>query len=757
MERRFAWLRGPLGGLGFVMLAACSDFATDPGDAPAAILFNESVVTVTENDGVALTASVVDRKGRPIENIPRWSPLAWASSDPLIVRADGAGLTALRPGEVRVTAAIADVEGSAIVRVNPTRTKLDIGAIVLGQPGQPPSVIAPGVATTLHVYLTASGINYFRPEVVATLVVGGMPTLTLNLERDGVSIPRGLDITDPSNAWRGTIPAEFVQPGLELVVEADPGHAFDHDEGSRDRYPTHGSFALAIGRQATLLRMEAATLTQSIQRLDGTVPLVQGRDALLRVFVTADEANDYAPIVQASFYEGDELIHRAEITRSDPEIPRRVRQETLEGSWNVMIPGDVLRPGISMVVEVDPVQMIPLKPGSHRRIPATGRLPLDVRVVPPLWVRMVPVTQATQGTTGDISPARVPHFIEAVRSRYPLLDVHMDIRAPYVTSRLASSQQGWADLLFELRALRLTDNSNRYYYGVLTHPGGNNIGGVGFIGGSTAIGYDHPARAHEVFAHEIGHNFNLRHAPCGGPVDVDPFFPYGGASIGQYGFNTTTGMIKIPSTDKDLMSYCGPEWISDYNFERVLLHRELNDWTNIGPYERRDALLVWGGVSNGRLVLEPSFRFEMRASLPSGVGDYEVRGLDTEGRTVFSYRFEPEEADHFDARGFAFSIPDVVARMDDLAEIVVSGPEGEARRSRSMLAPAPAARTGRPGIDGMEAAWDTTRSPVALVADARTGEVISFSREGRIAAPGRVIDVITSDGVRSTRRTIDLR
>src|SRR5690606_32599157 len=160
----------------------------------------------------------------------------------------------------------------------------------------------------------------------------------------------------------------------------------------------------------------------------------------------------------------------------------------------------------------------------------------------------------------------------------------------------------------------------------------------------------------------------------------------------------------------------------------------------------------------GTMVLEPAFRLDMVPSVPAGDrGSYRIRGLDANGATLFSYRFEPEEIDHADVRAFAYAIPNEVARADRLAEIVLTGPEGEARQRASAGAPPPATRVERPGIVRAEASWDVSASPVAVVRDSGTGEILSFARGGRIALPGRVVDVITSDGVRSTRRTLDLR
>ena len=77
-----------------------------------------------------------------------------------------------------------------------------------------------------------------------------------------------------------------------------------------------------------------------------------------------------------------------------------------------------------------------------------------------------------------------------------------------------------------------------------------------------------------VIAHELTHRFCVpMHAPCGGPAYVDPAFPlYQGlpdASIGDVGLNTVDLSTRDPATHRDLMSYCGPMWISAYNYRKV--------------------------------------------------------------------------------------------------------------------------------------------------------------------------------------------
>jgi hypothetical protein len=78
----------------------------------------------------------------------------------------------------------------------------------------------------------------------------------------------------------------------------------------------------------------------------------------------------------------------------------------------------------------------------------------------------------------------------------------------------------------------------------------------------------------ETIAHEVAHHIGApMHAPCGGPANVDPTYPtygsYPSASIGEVGWDTRSGTTKDPATTYDLMSYCGPKWISPHNYRRT--------------------------------------------------------------------------------------------------------------------------------------------------------------------------------------------
>jgi Peptidase M66 len=91
--------------------------------------------------------------------------------------------------------------------------------------------------------------------------------------------------------------------------------------------------------------------------------------------------------------------------------------------------------------------------------------------------------------------------------------------------------------------------------------------------GSLGVGYlDSYAESDVTFVHEVGHAHGREHAPCGGAAAPDRKFPYSDGGIGDWGFDGSKLIDPAASRSKDMMGYCSPVWISDYNY-RALFDR----------------------------------------------------------------------------------------------------------------------------------------------------------------------------------------
>jgi len=417
--------------------------------------------------------------------------------------------------------------------------------------------------------------------------------------------------------------------------------------------------------------------------------------------------------------------------------PSSVDESRLDRSYNALIPGSVVQPGVEMVVEVDPDGVVPLAESSQVRIPAEGRVPLEIRELPRMSLTIVPVLLESGPNpqvfawTGGITEES--DNVEFSRAILPIGDFEVDVHAPFTTSSDLTTAPGWSAFLREISVLRLQEGGVGYYYGAVTLPPGSEYGGLGFLGFPVSVGRP----SDKTLAHELGHNMDLRHAPCGGAGNPDSNFPYDGGEIGVWGYDFSggggLGAVVPPSTYKDLMGYCNPKWISDYHFSRALDFRENSESASSnGPSQR--VLLVWGSAGAGELELEPAFVIDAPARLPAAPGPYRVQGFDSDGNQVFSLSFSPIQAE-FGPGHFVFGLPYQEAWGTTLAEITLSGPDGVAiLRSTS------------------------GQAPMAIVIDPADGRIRAIVRSpGDLSAFGSGADVLLSDGLRTRRITIDPR
>jgi len=525
------------------------------------------------------------------------------------------------------------------------------------------------------------------------------------------------------------------------------------------------------------LMIDAVTLTQTIQTYGNTVPLVTGRDAFLRVFARANQPNELAPNVRVRVYNGETLVNTMTLTKA-AGVPIVPDQASASSSYNGIILASFVQPGLRILADVDPTNVVAEGNETDNSFPANGTpATIDVRAVPPLRITFVPVVQRYDKTlVGNISDANKEQFLGDARRMLPLLDIDAQVHAPYTTadSLELTSNDGnseWLRVLSEMNTLRMAEGSVRHYFGVVKVTYNSGVAGYGFVPGRAVVGWDYLPSGRNVAAHELTHNFGRFHAPCGGAGGPDPDFPYPGGTIGVYGYDLTTNAIRTPSSF-DLMGYCNNPWISDYNYLGVLDWRATNESADvtavdgaIGGAAARPSLLVWGRVERGQLVLEPAFSIVTRPSVPRESGPYRIEGIARDGRTLFSYSFagdRPADVDDASARQFALAIPMDEATQGQLASIRLTGAGAAAAEMHASLAPggvsaavnSVGATTAASGAVRVQ--WGATGARMAMIRDRRTGQILSFARGGsaNIRTQSTDLDVILSDGVRSARREI---
>jgi hypothetical protein len=597
------------------------------------------------------------------------------------------------------------------------------------------TVTVSGLPATAEADVTVTGPGGFSREVMATTTIA--------------------DLT----AGEYTVTAESVTSGGSTYTATPTTTAVEVEAGATASVTV--TYTATAGPTLNL-GIAGLHLTQSVQTFDGAVPLVSGRDALLRITALANSSNRVRAQVRLRLYQGSTEVRTVVIESPADTVPTGRLDGEITTTWNTTVEGSLVQPGLRVVADVDPANAVAEADEADNVFPAAGRLELNVRTAPPLAITLVPVRQSANDLQGDVTASNRREYLDLTSRMYPLPGYNARVRDVYITSAPAlqpdDANGGWLTVLNEIAALRSADPDGRHYYGVVRIGYSSGLAGLGFIGFGAAIGYDREGDRSRVAAHELGHTWGRAHAPCGNPPGADPSYPYPNGRIGRIGWDPLAGVLK-PRDLADVMGYCGNPWISDYTYQGVMDFRGTASGVASTP-AARPALLVWGRIVSGQAVLEPAFRIVTRAE-PPRPGPYAVEGTAADGSRVFAVTFDaPQVADHPRAgRLFAFAVPMDDADASRLEQIRLTGPGmggASVTRPPAALRRAPAAPVRRePAAGGVSLQWDAAAHPMVMVRDARSGEVLSLARGGSVTVPAMGdVELVASDGVRS--RVLDV-
>ncbi|MDE2956177.1 MAG: Ig-like domain-containing protein, partial [Bacteroidota bacterium] len=578
--------------------------------------------------------------------------------------------------------------------------------------------IAEGSSGSYTVWLSS------QPSATVSMTITGTSFTDLTLDRTSLTF----NPTGTTNLWSDP-QTVTVTAGQDVDWNTDYATLINTASGA-DYGGTRATVNITTNDDDSSPSAPHAYVFQAVHSFFNTVPLVAGEAAWLRVFPTVNLTINSPPLPKAvaTFYMNNQVVHTVNFASKTGPIPTEVWPQRVQQSYDAQIPASVIKPGLELVVELDPDDQVPANLGMIKRMPQSGRISLDVITVPGFEVTFVPLV--TTGFTGsydveDIAQRLATNpgtdiLLSDTRTLLPIKDI-----SPTAHAAVTVSERGAVFLLGTVIALRALENGTGYWMGLHTKPDGAR--GIAERPGIASVAIPDWT----IIAHEFGHNLSLRHAPCGrGIVRVDPNYPYADGLMGSWGINNN-GVLD-PAGTYDIMSYCIPHWISDYHFNKALDHRTSAALSKmeeppVASKSTGPSLLLWGGMdADSRPYFKPIFVVEAAPSLPEASGPWQLVGQATDGDEMFNLAFAMPEVAHGDgASAFAFIVP--LQQGQQLKAVTLSGPGGSFT------------------IDGEH------NDPMAIVIDEATGQVTGFLKDFDPSGDSRVSAISNKFGGNTQR------
>jgi len=333
------------------------------------------------------------------------------------------------------------------------------------------------------------------------------------------------------------------------------------------------------------IQVVGVEVTQAIQDMDNTAPLVEDKPTTARVYIEAQGCHVPGVTAELRGPQGTLNPFNGPIVAEALSDPRPTFAERLIPATKSLnfAPGTDWQQGTSTwQAEVNPGCVRPDAECGDANVFQVQNL--TFHQTQPLALAFVRIRYTYGGADLTPTEAELKSIGVALFKLYPIsrhsVEAHIAYE-PLEWDEDLTTANGWSDLLNRLWWYNFWTKDpgpNTHWYGVVDDQvplGGAGILGIGYINGDEAAGRL-GAGGDVTLAHEVGHNLGRLHPGCeSNEADPDPNWPntYSRCHLAKYlhdgyfGFDPTTTAVYAPDDWADFMTYRRPPWVSEYTYK----------------------------------------------------------------------------------------------------------------------------------------------------------------------------------------------